>query len=295
MKKNYLLFALLCIGLLNSAQAQSGSAASDDSGSVKPKRPIYAGIGIGNNLSTVRDFATSPLSYYGAAKTISVFVDRPSDTKDMFIQARYSAGNYKVQDLDYDKQERTNLKFANVKSASARFTMLWKINPISSEKYNIKIGGTFDAWGDLRTNTAFQNNGFGSELFATLFLSAKVSHQINITETKKLWFLKFNPRYRKTFFQLNLPVMNNTYRNGYIYTTTAGLDGNANPSPFKSYEFQAFSGFRLSTCLSYEQAIFNDNILRFTYDWDMLLSSKKYDQFQMANHIFLVSLVLKLK
>ena len=295
MKKNYVLLVLFCMGLFNSANAESGSAADNDSGSVKVKRPLYAGIGIGNNISTFRDFATSPLSYSGTAKTVAVFVDRPSDKKDMYIQARYSAGTYKVKDLDYDKQKRTDLKFANMKSASARFSMLWKINPISSEKYNIKLGGTFDAWGNIRSNAAFQNNGFGSELFTTLFLSAKVSHEINITETKKIWFLKFNPRYRKTFFQLNVPVMNNTYRNGYIYTTTAGLDGNSKASPFKSYEFSAFSGFRLSTTLSYEQAIFNDNILRFTYDWDMLLSSKKYDQFQMANHIFLVSLVLKLR
>jgi len=294
MKKHYLLLVLLGVGLFNSARAETTSILGDSS-TTKVKRPLYAGIGIGNNISTLRDFATSPLTYSGTAKTIAVFVDRPSDKKDMYIQARYSAGNYKVKDLDYDKQERTDLKFANVKSASARFSMLWKINPISSEKYNIKIGGTFDAWADLRSNAAFENNGFGSELFATLFLSAKVSHQINITETKKFWFVKFNPRYRKTFFQLNLPFMNNTFRNGYIYTTTGGLDGNTNASPFKYYEFSAFSGLRLSTTLSYEQAIFNDNILRFTYDWDMLLSSKKYDQFQMANHIFLVSLVLKLR
>lgn len=295
MKKNYALLVLLCIGLLSSAKAESSSGADSDSGKVKTKRPLYAGFGIGNNLSNFRDYATSPLTYSSTAKTIAVFVDRPSDKKDMYIQARYSAGSYKVKSLHYDGQKRADLNFANVKSASLRYTMLWKINPISSEKYNIKIGGTFDAWGDLRSNAAFENNGFGSEIFATLFLSAKVSHQINITETKKIWFLKFNPRYRKTFFQLNIPVMNNTFRNGYIYTTTSGLDGSTKASPFKYYEFKAFSGFRLSTTLSYEQAIFNNNILRFTYDWDMLLSSKKYDQFQMANHIFLVSLVLKLK
>lgn len=89
--------------------------------------------------------------------------------------------------------------------------------------------------------------------------------------------------------------MNNTFRNGYIYTSTTGLDGHPTPNLFKAYEFSAFSGFRLSTNLMYEQEIFNNNILRFTYDWDMLLSGKKYDQFQMANHIFLISLVLKLK
>ncbi len=279
----------LCLGTLNTTFAESNSAETD-SADAKPKRPIWVGISLGNNISSFRDFATSPLFYKGTAKTIGVFVDRPSDKKDMYIQARYSAGTYKQKDSDYDVPP-----FSKLKSASVTYTMLWKVNPISSDKLNIKIGGTFDAWGDLRINKSLQNNQLGTEIFATFFLSAKASHLINITETKKIWFLKFKPRYRNTFFQLNLPVMNNTFRNGYIYTSTAGLDGNQNGGFFKGHEFRAFSGLRLSTRLMYEQAIFNYNLLRFTYDWDMLLTSKKYDQFQMANHLFLVSLVLKLK
>ncbi|HSY61037.1 MAG TPA: hypothetical protein VK796_04130 [Cytophaga sp.] len=286
--KKQLLCILISMGMLNSARSESFSD-QDDSTKVKVKRPFYAGIGLGNNISKFRDYATSPLFYSGTAKTISVFVDRPSDKKDMFIQARYSAGTYRVKGLGDDDL------FSKLKSASVRYTMLWKVNPISGNKLNIKIGGTFDAWGDLRINKKLQNNTVGSEIFTTLFLSLKVSHPIVVTETKKIWFLKFKPRYRNTYFQLNLPVMNNTFRNGYIYTSTTGLDGNPKPSLFKGYEFHTFSGLRLSTSLMYEQAIFNNNILRFTYDWDMLLSSKKYDQFQMANHIFLVSLVLKLK
>jgi len=287
MKKQIAVFMFLSLGILNTSFAESASA-EKDSADVKPKRPFYAGFGIGNNISNFRDFATSPLFYSGTAKTISIFVDRPSDKKDMYIQARYSAGNYKVKGSDDDI-------LSNVKSASVKYSMLWKINPLSGDKFNFKVGGTFDAWGDLRINKSLQNNAVGAEVFTTLFLSLKASHPIVIAETKKIWFLKFKPRYRNTFFQLNLPVMNNTFRNGYIYTSTTGLDGDPTPSLFKGYEFHAFSGLRLSTTLMYEQAIFNNNILRFTYDWDMLLTSKKYDQFQMANHIFLVSLVLKLK
>lgn len=285
MKKRYLFIVLLSIGVLHSARPESFSS-QGDSTKVKVLRPCYAGLGIGNNRSSFRDFATSPLFYSGVSRTVSIFVDRPSDKKDMFIQARYGAGTYMVKGYN---------SYSDLKSLAARYSMLWKINPISGNKFNIKIGGTFDAWWDFRTNAKLMNNGFGSEMFATFFLSAKVSHPIVFTETKKLWFLKFNPRYRNTSFQLNLPVMNNTYRNGYIYSNAAGLDGNSNPNPLKGYEFKAFSGLRLSTTLMYEQAIFNNNILRFTYDWDMLLSGKEYDQFQMANHIFLVSLVLKLK
>jgi hypothetical protein len=287
MKKQIALFMFLSAGMLNTSFAESISV-EKDSANVKPKRPLYAGLGLGNNISSFRDFATSPLFYKGTAKTISVFVDRPSDKKDMFIQARYSAGTYR-----YDRSDLVTI--SKLKSASVRYSMLWKINPLSSDKLNIKVGGTFDAWGDLRINKGLQNNAVGAELFTTLFLSIKASHPVVITETKKFWFLKFNPNYRNVFFQLNLPVMNNTFRNGYIYTSTTGLDGNPKSNLFKGYEFHAFSGLRLSTNLMYEQAIFNNNILRFTYDWDLLLSGKKYDQFQMANHIFLVSLVLKLK
>lgn len=284
MKKQLVWFLFLSIGTLPASLAGS----EKDSAGAKSPRPLYAGIGIGNNISSFRDFATSPLFYKGTAKTISLFVDRPSDKKDMFIQVRYSAGTY-----HYDRSETVIV--SKLKSASARYSMLWKINPVSGDKLNIKVGGTFDAWADLRINKGLQNNAAGAELFTTLFLSIKASHPVVITETKKFWFLKFNPRYRNTCFQLNLPVMNNTFRNSYIYTSTTGLDGRTNTNLFKGYEFQAFSGLRLSTNLMYEQAVFNNNILRFTYDWDMLLSGKKYDQFQMANHIFLVSLVLKLK
>lgn len=287
MKKQLVLSVFLGLGIWSTSFAASMSSKEDSAGA-KIKRPLYAGLGIGNNISSFRDFATSPLFYSGTAKTVAVFVDRPSDKKDMYIQARYSAGTYSVK--GYDK-----LIFSQLKAASVQYAMLWKINPISSDKFNFKVGGMFDAWGDIRINKSLQNNAGGSEIFTTLFLSLKASHPVVITETKKIWFLKFRPRYRNTMFQVNLPVMNNTFRNGYIYTSTGGLDGNPTPNLFKNYEFQAFSGTRLSTRLMYEQAIFNNNILRFTYDWDMLLSAKKYDQFQMGNHLFLISLVLKLK
>lgn len=292
MKKQILVCMFLCLGTLYTSFAEGLNAQQD---STKAKRPIYLGFGVGSNFSKFRDYATSPLFYSGTAKVINVFIDRPSDTKDMFIQARYGAGTYKVHGLEDDDKQSESLRESKLKYASARFTMLWKINPISNDKYNIKVGGTFDAWGDLRVNKNLQNNAAGTEIFTTLSLSAKVTHQIKLTEPKKVWFLKFKPRYRNTFFQLNIPVMNNTFRNDYIYTSTAGLDGNPKGSIFKGHEFSAFSGARISTVLSYEQAIFNNNILRFTYDWDLLLSGKKYDQFQMANHLFLVSLILKLK
>lgn len=285
MKKGYLFIVLLNMGIFYSARAESFSS-ENDSTKVKTPRRFYAGLAIGNNFSSFRDFATSPLMYSGISRTVSVFVDRPSDKKDMYIQGRYGSGTYSVK--GYNTQ-------SNLKSVSLRYTMLWKINPISSDKLNIKIGGTFDGWMDTRQNPKLMNNGLGSEIFTTFFFSIKASHPVVLTETKKIWFVKLNPRYRNTFFQLNLPVMNSTYRNGYIYTNTAGLDGSTHINRFDGYKFSAFSGFRLSTTLAYEQVIFNNNILRFTYDWDLLLSGKKYDQFQMANHIFMASLVLKLK
>ena len=123
MKKRIVLFMFLCIGILNTSFAES-DLSEKDSAYVKPKRPLYVGVGIGNNISSFRDFATSPLFYKGTAKTISVFVDRPSDKKDMFIQVRYSAGKYKVKGLDDDEM------FSQLKSASVRYSMLWKINPL---------------------------------------------------------------------------------------------------------------------------------------------------------------------
>lgn len=180
MKKQIALFMFLSAGMLNTSFAESISV-EKDSANVKPKRPLYAGLGIGNNISSFRDFATSPLFYKGTAKTISVFVDRPSDKKDMFIQARYSAGTYR-----YDRSDQ--LIVSKLKSASVRYSMLWKINPLSSDKLNIKVGGTFDAWGDLRINQKLQNNTLGAEIFTTLFLSIKASHQIVLTEQKKSGF-----------------------------------------------------------------------------------------------------------
>lgn len=165
MKKQIVLFIFLILGILNTSFAESDSG-EKDSANVRPKRPLYAGLGLGNNRSNFRDFATSPLFYSGTAKTVSVFVDRPSDKKDMFIQARYSAGKYKVKGLDDD------LMFSKLKSASLRYTMLWKIKPLSGDKFNFKVGGTFDAWGNLRINENLQNNSVGAEIFTTLFFKS---------------------------------------------------------------------------------------------------------------------------
>lgn len=281
---------LVCIaGLYIPASGQETEQISRKQ--IRHQRPKYIQAGLGLNRGSMRDFATSPITYKGILFNYSLGYLKMDDAREVKLSARYNQGSYrykKTEGIEVKSKSSQHVLYLN-------YYRLYQLKKFSNDKWNVKLGGMYDVNLDVRINEDLMNAGVGYEVFNTFFLSGKVSRKYERTETisKKFLFIKYKLKPMVTLFsyQLNLPVSNNTIRNGYAYIGNESL----NTTPlFKGYEAKAFSGIRFCSELAYTRQMQNGNMYRVSYIWDAYAVGKDFNRFEMANHILELSLLFHL-
>ena len=247
-------------------------------------RPAYIGITAGMSYSGFRDFATSPLIYNGSPVYTSLSrIKEDKKTKSEFGLS-YSFGTY-------SKGYNDNFALSKVNTPSVYYSHLFRINTLSSEQLNMKIGGLFKSSMNIRVNELLMNNALGAEIFTSLSGSVKITKDVSRRENKDKKFLFFtyrlNRRTRNLGFRLNVGLINSSYRNGYAYLRHT-IDQS---DLFYGYEFKAFSGFSMSSSLDYTVFLKNKNALQLSYLWDAYKTGGKLDKFEMAHHTFKLTLL----
>ncbi len=252
--------------------------------------PSYLEVGTGINISSLRDFATSPLVYVGPGFNATLGYTAKNEARETIINTRNAASIL----ISTGVKE---LSSATVISSFISYSELFKINKWSSEKWNIKLGGTFDVTTNLRINPSLSNNSTGFEMINTLFASGKVTYDVSRKADILIQSGKYSriarARKREICYQLNIPVMNNTFRNGYIYFNPSVVVNDLNP--FYGYKYKVFSGLRINSTFDYVMYMKNKNALKLTYAWDAYKTGGKLDKLYIANHVVLFSLLFNLK
>lgn len=271
----------------------NGKAVADtaDSSSKTPilNRPFRSlQFGMARTASVYRDFATSPLFYRGAPTQYSLAWAKEEGSHDRRILMKYQSGSYKP------KNESIKTP-ALAHSLYLQYSRLWYIG--TWKNTDLRVGGMMDLSGNLRINPSLQNNAGGLEIFNTLFASARISRDVSRKDEKKtkiLWLIPWRklPRRRTISFQLNAALMNNNYRNGYIYSNQANITNK--PSLVYNYSFNAFSGYRLNTGLEYSIFLSNGNAIRYSWYWDALQSGEEFNRFEMGHHAFQVAFLFQM-
>lgn len=282
MKRKQLIILLLAICPLGAfSQMQESNLSKKE---IRKSRPTYIDLSAGLNISKFRDFATSPLFYNGTAKTFSISRLKADDNREIEIGLSYGFGNY-------NSTVNSTTSTSQLKTFAINYSRLYAIQSLSSDKWNVKVGGLYNATGNLRVNPILQNNSTGLELFSTLFGSVKVTR--DLSNLSRFGFFKLKPAQRTLAFRFNLGLMNNTFRNGYAYS---GQESVLNDENFlKSYEFKTFSGARLSSALDYTVYLKNKNGVRLSYEWDAYKTGGNLDKFEMSNHTLKIALLFNKK
>jgi hypothetical protein len=275
MKKTTILLLLLH-PLLSFSQNDTTTLSKKE---IRKERPAYLGFTAGFSYSSFRDFATSPLIYSGTPVYLSLSYLKADMKRESEFGISYSFGNYIK---NFNKQ----YTLSQVKTFSSYYSRLYRLNKLSSGKFNTKIGGVFNITGNTRYNQLLMNNAVGAEWFANLMGSIKITKDISRTDykDKKFLFIKYklDPRTRNIAFRLNVGLINSSYRNGYAYLRHT-LDQN---DLYYGYQFNIFSGFRMSTALDYTVSLKNRNAIQFSYLWDAYKTGGDLDKFEMAHHTF---------
>jgi hypothetical protein len=271
-----------------SAQANHlmGDSAQKEPVLNRPFRSLQ--FGIARTSSVFRDFATSPLFYEGSPMQYSLAWAKDEGKMERRLSLKYQSGTFKPE-LEKVKTPST------VSTIYLQYSRLWYL--ASWKKTDLRLGGMLDIGGNLRINPSLQNNAGGLEIFNTLFLSAKASRDVsrlNEKSGKFLFLFKYRrvPRRRTLSFQLNAALMNNSIRNGYIYSNQANITNK--PNIFYNYQFNTFSGYRLNTALEYSIFLSNGNAIRYSWNWDAFQSGEKFNRLEMAHHAFQVSFLFQI-
>jgi hypothetical protein len=282
--KKILLWLSLLVPLASFAQNENDLSNKDQ----KRNRPAYLGITLGMCYSGFRDFATSPLTYNGSPLYISLSHLKGDSKRESEFGLSYSFGNY-IKGFNHQFAE------SRVGTTSLYYSKLYGLHTLSTQQFNIKIGGLIHTTYNSRYNESFVNNEAGRELFINLLGSIEITKDVSRKENKDKKFLfinyRLNQRTRDLSFRLNLGLINCSYRNGYSY-----MGNNVDPTeinPYDGYQFKVFSGYRMSTALDYTIFLKNKNAVQLSYLWDAYKTGGDLDKFEMAHHIFKVTLLFK--
>lgn len=242
----------------------------------------------GFNAIIFRDMATSPLYYTGFLSHVGLSFIKLHDGKEREFGWSLSTGLA-------DNSTNSHVASSTVSIYGLKYSKLYPL--WSNEKMNLKIGGELNNKVHVRQNPSFQNNGTGMEIFTTLFATGKLSWDISNTRRKQVKLLllpmNFKPRKRDISFNLKLAVSNNTFRNGYAYSSNSGITNNI--GLWDDYEFKMFSGYRIGSEFNYTVFFENKNALRIGYEFDTYKTGGNLDKFGMANHKLTIALLFKTK
>ena len=276
--KEITIILLLLVPLVSFSQKESSALSIKEQ---RKERPAYIGITSGLSFSNFRDFATSPLTYNGSPLYLSLSHIKVDKNRESEFEFSYAFGIYtKIFNFQFNASQ--------VKTTSLYYSQLYRLNKLSSEQFNVKIGGQFNISRNIRVNESLWNNSVGAEVFPNLSGSIKIIKDISRKEDKdkRFLFLKYtlNQRTRNLAFRLNIGLINSSYRNGFAYTRqTIDLNG---LNLYEGYQFKIFSGFRMSSSLDYTISLKNKNAFQLSYFWDAYKTGGNLDKFEMASHIF---------
>lgn len=254
------------------------------------KPAFYLELSVGINFSNFRDFATSPLVYNGSPKYFSIAYQKYAAKFEMNLGLSSSLGKYRSVVGD-------NVAISNVMTFSAFYSRLYNIEKWSNEKWFFRAGGLLNSTYNYRLNSALQNNAVGIEWITTLYGSGRVQRDVSRMKEKhkKFLFIKYTlkPRTKRLSLRYDLGLMNNTFRNGYVYAGQSSVLND--PKLFDDYQFKFFSGFRTGAALEYLIYLKNRNAVKFSYLWDAYYTGGDLDRFEMASHVLKFSLMFNTK
>ncbi len=282
------IISLLFIPLLGFAQNEEVLTKKE----LRRNRTTYKGLSYGGlGIGSIRDFATSPLTYTGIFLSSGGYKINIDERRETEWGIPFSIG---IFGNNFNDHSNSSVVF----SLAPYYSELYELNSLSSEKLNVKVGGLLNATLNVRNNPSFLNNGLGLEIIPTLFGSIKGTLDVSrkMDKDKKFLFFKYTLQKRKKSLalRLNTGLVNASYRNGYVYSGQSPILND--PKVFDDYQFKIFSGFRMSSSLDYTlYSRKTTNAVQISYVWDAYKTGGNLDKFEMAQHALRFTLMFNTK
>ncbi len=287
------------IAVPSGVEAQNDDHPAVQAEKIKPENDKFFMSSIGANLTTFRDFATSPLFYTGPGISLGLGQLWLADDRETTWMTDLNLAATRSQPPE-SSYFPTNSRawFANGRIYTHH---LRRIEKFSIGQTQFMAGGAFVADFNGRLNEGLGNAAGGIEALVNLMAVAKLHRDVSRKEAKTLNFWLFKPTYkpakRSLDFRLNVGMVNLNYRPGYAFLNDTELDGVSEPGLdwlLSDYAWK-LNGWRLGTCLDY--TVFKNayHALRLSYQWDAVHAPGRFEAFQMAAHTLRFTLLFNTK
>ena len=242
--------------------------------------PIYWNVGMGLQFGKFQDLATSPLYYQGGGPAFSIARLATSAEKEIEAGTMVATGLHQAKVGDESAQGMASrLEFY--------FSYLRSISRFSKGPWNIKAGASANALVNFRQNPALGNNFLGFEMINTLYGTVKVTRDISRKQGKTVrigWLrLRRKAKHRDLSYRFNLGLMNNTYRNGYVYLNQSWLL-EEQENLVENHEYRVFSGVRMGSEINLTRYLPNGNAIRWSLTSDVYKTGGDFDVLSSTQH-----------
>lgn len=243
---------------------------------------------VGANSPLYRDFATSPLFYRGAGIQLQTAWLKVSNIHEHKLEIGFGYSSLLANIQNSDNLQPTT--GSSLMQLNIRYLQLWKINSISTENFNIKLGGVVHITQNFRNNAALLNNSVGIENLTNVMLSGQFTTDISRNEPCELnfWLFKhtLKPVKRDLKIFANVGLLNFNYRPGYAYSYISqivGTETNSLSWLISNYKW-SLNGWRINAGAEYIKYLKNGNAKSLSYVWDAANAPGKHEKFQLASH-----------
>ena len=290
MKQTNLFFI---IGLFFATSTVKSQIFSDSISYTKKTRPRFTTLAAGASFLKSRDFATSPLFYRGTGTNLSIGRLALDSNREIALSASFFSGsNHAVVGGSVDPTiVETNTSFQLV------YTRLYKINLLSNNKWNTKIGVDFVGDFQTRINESLFNNAIGLESQFNIMPSIKVTYDLSRYVSKDFHFLfinkKLKPIRRELSVKQSIGLINMYVRPDYAYSSLEEIHGEQNMTNFRS-SVSSSNSFRWKSDVAYTKYYSNGNGLKLGYSWDVFVLPGKFNEpFESSRHTISLALLFK--
>lgn len=251
---------------------------------------------VGLVVPVYRDFATSPLFYRGVGMNLGYGWLNTNFKRDRLFEMNLNGSVTLANTPRSDYYQTQTAGF--LVSSNVYYHYLHRIEKLSSEKMNFKLGGAINGTQNIRVNPRLFNAALGLESILNLMVAGRLNRDISRTENKKIKFLFIEktllPIKRHWDFQANVGVLNFNRRPSYAYVYKEEWDGtDTNPALWIMEPYNwSMNGWRLGTRVEYSWFRPSGNGRKWAYIWDAAHVPGRFESFQMASHTLQYAIII---
>jgi hypothetical protein len=255
-------------------------------------RDKYLGLGLGFSYVKAMDQATSPLLYKGFNfPFVSLGYLTHSEKRIKTFETDFSFGNLNST-IETPWYDAPNTSYY----LAMRYTILYRLRTIVSNKINWYVGPEFNINGHFRVNYKYDNSALTFDNYNGIGIATRFELPFSWkSRTSKFLWMNIHCRDRdlRLSWQLSTPVVSYLIRPTYVTITNFIDPDQRTKITDEQTTVGFFVPFNLRSQMELYYILHNENMFKLSYIWNFYHHDPGYNNVQTAFHGIAFSFIFK--